>query len=427
MNDLNTVNFEKVETPVPVSWQSRVLRICLALVIVGGGLAVAAYLMRMTEKPKKRPPTKWVPVVRSLTLQQSAYQVVVSATGTVIPARRITLRSRVSGQVVKIHPEFNTGGYIPTGATVVTLDKADYRLALAQKENDAVNSEYALKVEEGRQAVARREWQLLGTKAPEKTEGTILALREPHLKKAHADVEVARIQVEKAQLDLARTRITAPFNALIISSNVDIGSQVSPQDPLAELVGTDYYWVQVSIPVDRLGRIAIPRDSSEKGSLARIRYARGHHLNGRVIRLLGDLESQSRMARVLVEVLDPLQRKSSTANSPPLLIGEFVRVDIQGERLDDAMVIPRTALRDQGTVWLLNPGMTLDIRPVTPVWRDKNTVVIQNTLTQGDRVIVSELSAPVAGMQLRPAPELAPSSDQETTEKTQSPHNPGNE
>ena len=95
MNDLNTGNFEKVEEPVPVPWRSRALRICMALVIVCGGLAGAVYLIKTAEKPKKRTPSKWIPVVRVLELQRTAYQVVVTATGTVIPARRITLQSRV--------------------------------------------------------------------------------------------------------------------------------------------------------------------------------------------------------------------------------------------------------------------------------------------------------------------------------------------
>ena len=162
MNDLNTGNFERVEEPVPVPWQKRALRIFAALIIVTAGVAGAFYLVKTAEKPKKRTPAKWVPVVRVLPLERSTYKVVVTATGTVIPARRITLRSRVSGQVTAIHREFNEGGYLPEGAAVVTLDDADYRLALAQKESDAVNSQYALQVEQGRQTVAKREWQLLG-------------------------------------------------------------------------------------------------------------------------------------------------------------------------------------------------------------------------------------------------------------------------
>jgi RND family efflux transporter MFP subunit len=401
MNDLNTGNFEKIEAPAPVSWVSRTLRICMALIIIGGGLAGATYLMKTTAKPKKRPPAKWVPVVRVLPVQRTTYPIVVTATGTVIPARRIVLRSRVSGQVLSVHKEFSDGGYLTRGATVVALDDADYRLALSQKESDAVNSEYALRVEEGRQEVARREWQLLGNQVPASESGAVLALREPHLKKARADVESARIQVEKAKLDLQRTRITAPFNAMVISRNVNVGSQVSPQNPLAELVGTDSYWVRAAVPVDRLGRIAFPRGDGAPGSPVRIHYAREHQISGRVIRLLGDLDAESRMARLLIEVKDPLRRQTAAPAGPPLLLGEFVRVEISGQTLTDVVVIPRAALRDGETVWLLTADMTLAVAAVKPVWRDRETVVVRNGLHKGDRIILSEVAAPVAGMQLR--------------------------
>jgi len=401
MNDFNASNFEKVEAPVRVSWVSRSLRICMALVIIGGGLAGAIYLMKTVEKPKKRPPAKWVPVVRVLPVQHTDYQVMVNATGTVVPARRIVLRARVSGQVRSVHPEFSDGGYLAKGAVVVALDDADYRLALAQKQSDAVNSQYALKVEQGRQEVARREWQLLGNEELTDTSGSALALREPHLEKARADVESARLQVQKAKLDLERTRVSAPFNAMVISRQVNVGSQVSPQDTLAELVGTDSYWVRASVPVDRLDQIKIPGKTGVSGSTVRVHYARKHVIAGRVIRLLGDLDTESRMARLLIEVRDPLRRQNDAADGPPLLLGEFVRVEITGRKLTDVVALPRTALRDGETVWLLKPENTLDIVPVTPVWRDRETVVLHNALSNGDRVILSEVAAPVVGMQLR--------------------------
>ncbi len=411
MNELNTGNFEKTEAPVPVHWRSRTLRICVALVIVGVSLAGATYLMKTAEKPKKRSPVKWVPVVRVLPLERDSYQVVIAATGTVIPARRIVMRSRVSGQVMAVHREFIEGGYLKKGAMVLQLDDADYRLVIAQKKSNVVNSQYALKVELGRQEVARREWQMLGGHALSKQElskqdlskeaGTALALRGPHLEKARADVEVARIQVRKAELDLERTRITAPFNAVVKSRSVDIGSQVSPQEQLAELVGTDSYWVRASVPVDRLDRITIPRESADPGSPVRMRYARGQTIAGRIIRLLGDLDAASRMARLLIEVKDPLRRQANARGGLPLLIGEFVRVEILGQKLEAVITIPRAALRDGETVWMLNEDMTLRILKVMPIWRDKEAVVIQNALRDGDRIIISELSAPVAGMQLR--------------------------
>jgi len=112
--------------------------------------------------------------------------------------------------------------------------------------------------------------------------------------------------------------------------------------------------------------------------------------------------------------------------STALRNGDYVHAEIQGERLTDVFVIPRTALRDQAPVWLLNPDMTLDIRKVIPVWRDKETVVIQNALHSGDRIIVSEIAGPVAGMPLRLASSVALPTEKNSKKNTSKKDNPDN-
>ena len=178
-------------------------------------------------------------------------------------------------------------------------------------------------------------------------------------------------------------------------------------------MGTDSYWVRASVPVDRLDQITIPGKTGVSGSTVQVHYARKHVIAGRVVRLLGDLDAESRMARLLIKVWDPLRRLSGSANGPPLLLGEFVRVEITGRKLAGVVVLPRIALRDGETVWLLKPGNTLDIVPVTPVWRDRETVVVHNVLHNGDRVILSEVATPVVGMQLRL--DASPNPDGETS------------
>jgi len=390
--------------PPPVRWWKRLLRILAAVVIVLIGIAGATYLQKSASKPQRRPPVKWVPVVETQPLQSMAHQVVVTAMGTVVPARTVELESRVSGQVVAVNPEFEEGGFLKQGDSVIRLDDADYKLALAQSKSDLTKAEFELKLELGRQQVAQREWQLLGSTRKGKESESDLALRKPHLDKAMADVASAKATVEKAALDLERTRITAPFNAIVRSTFVDVGSQVSAQKPLGELVGTDAYWVQASIPVDRLEWIRIPRLTGETGSDAKIHYAGGHTIEGKVIRLMGDLASEGRMARILIEVKDPLRNKADRQTAPPLLIGEYVRAEVEGRRLNDVFVIPRAALRNDSTVWIMTTDRTLSIRTVSPVWRDERTVVLQNDLHAGELLIVSDLPAPVEGMELQTKP-----------------------
>jgi RND family efflux transporter MFP subunit len=332
--------------------------------------------------------------------EPASRQVVVTAMGTVTPARSVKLEARVAGEVIALHPEFTDGGFVHAGDLLVRLEDNDYQLILAQRRSDLVNAEYALALEEGRQQVARREWELLNDGTPEAEAD--LALRKPHLDKARADVAAAEAAVRKAGLDKERTRIRAPFNAIVRSRSVEVGSQVSPQETLAELVGTDLYWIQATLSVDRLEWVFIPRRAGQNGSVAHIRYNGHHTIEGRVVRLLGDLTDGGRMARLLIEVDDPLGLASKTASDrPPLLIGDYVRVEIEGRRLDGVFAVPRTVLRDNDTVWLVDDAGKLEIRKVTPVWRDAETVLLRDHLKAGDRLVVSDLSAPVEGMELR--------------------------
>ena len=386
--------------PPPVRWWKRMLRIGLALVIVVAGIAGAAYLRQTAPTTQKRPPAEWIPVVKTEPLRSISYRVKVSAMGTVMPARQVVLRSRVGGQVVSVHPEFIEGGFLQEGGRVLQLDDADYQLALTRAEADLVAARYALALELGRQEVAQKEWALLNDGKGTDPADSELALRKPHLDKAKSDVAAAEAAVRKAALDLERTRIESPFNAMVRSRSVDLGSQVAPQEALAELVGTDAYWIQASIPVGRLDWIDIPQTADGSGAPATVHYAGGHATEGQVVRLLGDLASEGRMARVLVEVKDPLRRKSGPEGAP-LLIGEYVRVQIEGRELSDVFVVPRTALRDDASVWLVGDDGTLQIREVTPLWRDADTVVLKDSLTAGDALVVTDLPAPVAGMKVR--------------------------
>ena len=404
--------------PPPVRWWKRLLRILVAVVIVGVGIAGAAYLQKSADKPQRRPPAKWVPVVETQPLQRSSQIVNVTTMGTVVPARTVSLESRVPGEVVTINPEFTEGGFLKKGSVVVQLDDKDYKLALSQKKSELINADYALKLELGRQEVAQREWQLLNGNRDGKAIDSDLALRKPHLDKAKADVAAAKAAFEKASLDLGRTRIIAPFNAIVRSKSIDIGSQISVGEPMAELVGTDAFWIQASIPVDRLEWIRIPRQKSEEGSDATVHYARGHSIKGKVIRLMGDLASEGRMARILIKVNDPMHHSAEQQNAPPLLIGEYVRVEIKGRQLKEVFVIPREALRDGSTVWLMKEDLTLSIQKVEPIWRSDKTVVIQNDLQFGQLLIISDLPAPVDGMAIRSRQSAATQSGIQTKEES---------
>ncbi|MCF7817125.1 MAG: efflux RND transporter periplasmic adaptor subunit, partial [Kiritimatiellales bacterium] len=312
-------------------------------------------------------------------------------TGTVVPNEEVMLRARVGGEVVSTAPEFLEGGLFKKGDPILEIDPADYKLALAAAASALETARFNYKLELGRQDVAKREWALLKTDDATEMERE-LALRIPHLAASKAALEAAEATVEKTRLDLARTDIRAPFNAVVLGANVNEGSQASQQDVLAHLAGTDAYWVIVSIPVDRLGWVAIP------GSKAKLVSTSDAVREGRVIKLFGDLEEKGRMARLLVEVEDPLCLKPENKGGKPLLLGEYVRVEIDGRTLRNVYSIPRKALHGNTQIWIATPDNTLDIREVDVLWRDAQQVLIHDGLSADEQLIVSDLTAPIQGM-----------------------------
>jgi RND family efflux transporter MFP subunit len=380
----------------------RLLNLLLSFLIIAAGLVVATYITRKAPKAQRRPPAKIIPVVEVQVVQPGDHRVTVPAMGTVVPAREVVLKSQVSGRVVSIHPEFIEGGYITEGAEVLRIDPVDYQLAVILAQAKVKDAQSRLELAEEEAEAAMEEWRLLysGDSSTNDKPPPLVA-KEPQLTAAQARLKADRADLKRAELDLKRTSIQAPFNAIVRSKSVEIGSLVTPQDRLAELVGVDEYWIQISVPVDYLRRLSFSNGKGKRGSEVRVIHRSGYERTGEVIRLLGDLETEGRMARILAAVRDPLGLRGTEKRDRPLLIGEYVRVEIEGPTVTQVFRIPRVALRYNDTIWVVGDASTLDIRSVRTIWRDKQTVFLEEGLNPGDQLIMSDLAAPVAGMKIR--------------------------
>ncbi len=384
-------------------WLGSTIRLLLGLTVLIVGAGISIYWMTHRPTAQRRPPQPEATLVDVSRVQTRDEQVVVRAMGPVVPVASIQLASRVSGQIVEVSPHFMPGGHFNEGEKILQVEQKDYSLAVEQRKSELVKAQRDLKLEMGQQSVAQREYELLEQEVQE--EDKELLLRQPQLEMAKAAVSAAEAALEKAQLDLQRTVIVSPFNAMVQSKNVDLGSQVSTGTMLASLVGTDEYWVEVSVPVDELKWISIPGYNGKNGSTVRVYYQSAWGKDafrvGVVKRLMTDLEPQGRMARLLITVKDPLQLQANPEKRHPLILGSYVRVDIDGVEVPDIAKIPRTAVREANEVWVVSPDKKLDIRTVSIVWSGNDHVYISDGLDDGDLLIMSSLGAPVQGMPLR--------------------------
>ncbi|MBW2186809.1 MAG: HlyD family efflux transporter periplasmic adaptor subunit [Deltaproteobacteria bacterium] len=291
---------------------------------------------------------------------------------------------------------------------VLHIDPRDYQLEITRQQATLKKAQAALALEQGQQGVAQHEWQMFLRNNESVSESAALALREPYLRQAEAEVSSAQAGLGQAQLALERTVIQLPFDALVLSKEVDLGAQLVAQGVVATLAATDTFWLEVSIPVAQLPWLELPGVNSSVGAQAQVTTpSLTHPRIGRVVRLLGNLEEGGRMARLLIAINDPLDKSKPLGQRQPLLLGDYVDVMLNGRDLNDVVVLSRNAVHDGNRVWVAQADNTLTIRTVEILWKDRTKIYIGGDgdggdgLQSGDQVIVSDLSAAVEGMAIR--------------------------
>ena len=385
----------------------RLLRWIPALLILSISLSLSYYWL--SHKPKAKPSVaqRLPPLVDVIQLQPNDHTITVHAMGSVIPSRKVNLTSRINGMIVSVSPHFIPGDFLKKGEQIVQLDPTDYQLLIKQKENALAKAKFDLKIELGQQAIAQREYKLLNANLDAQSKE--LVLRKPHLALAKTAIVAAEADLTQARLDLQRTKTTSPFNAIVLETNAHVGSWVSTFStgtPLIKLAGIDNFWVLVSLSVDKLNKINIPKINGKAGSKVKIFYAAAWGENtyrlGTVKSLKAELESSGRMAQLIIEVPDPLNRLTDNKNAPPLILDSFVRVEIAGNTLENVFTIDENLLHNGQHIWLLSEQNTLAIKTIKPIYSEQGQVFINaEQLSDNARIISSNLNTPVQGMKLR--------------------------
>ncbi len=381
-------------------WRRRLPSLMTSAIFLAVGLSLAVWFAstRPTAKPRER--AKVTPIVDVAELRPESVQVRIEAMGTVDAADEAELQSEVSGRVKWVHAEMIEGGLVKEGEVLVKLDDREFRLALTRSRTGLQEAQSALKLERGKQTVAAAEWRIFHPDEDGADVDPDLGLRKPQLESARAAVESARAAVSEAELDLERSSVRAPFNAVVAEADVDVGDRAAPGVTLARLISTDAFLVRASVRVDQLKWLSFPSEKNPNGSKAEIEISSGDKIEGRLIKLEPELDPAGRMARVVVEVQDPLGISSGEGAGRPMLLGDFVRVTLLGKTEDNVIRVSRSFLRDGARLWLLDRDSRLLVVQAKVIWSTAEEVFVANEFEEGARLVISFLGAPVEGMTL---------------------------
>ena len=381
-----------------LKWILPIAIVLLAVLIV---VALVSSRPAVETAPRQVAP----PPVRVVAVEPTSVELRVRSQGSVVPATEADLVSEVAGNIVWVAESFEVGGFFDTGDVLLRLDRRDYELAVASARASVAQARVALTREEAEAEVAREEWEDLG----EPGEPGPLVLREPQLDEARARVEAALANQARAELDLSRTAIRAPFAGRLRAKRVDRGEFVNRGMPLATIYSVDAAEVTLPVPDSELAFLDLPLGADLRGAGPRVvlqaRFAGGlHEWEARIVRVGGEIDPATRMVNLIARVEDPYR---AMGDRPPLSVGLFVDAEVVGRSVDSVFEVPRGALVGADRVWLVEDDR-LTQRQVGILRSDPDVAVVLDGLTSGDLISLTILETAVDGMLVTPEAVVAP-------------------
>ena len=393
----------------------------IAGVILIGSVALAALMVSRRPEPERRPQPSQVPFAITAPVAAGEGAIPVYGAGTVRPRAEIDIAAEVSGRVGWVAPAFQSGGRVREGQLLFRVEDVDYRNKVEQaRAGIAVQQLELLKVQEEAN-VARAQYEQF--KQRQADEGSVsdaspLALWQPQIAAAEAELARDSVALAEAELNLSRTEVKAPFSGVVRTESVDVGQFVAAGQGVGRLYASDA--VEVVVPLSDAGAALLPglwdlrAGDGNRRIAARViaEYGdRTYSWGGYVDRAEASLDEQTRTIEVIVRVPRPFSGGAAqdagdedpvaeAGGGPPLLVGKFVEVELQGIAPERYFIVRRPALRPGSEVWAVRDD-TVTIVPIRVLQRSDDNVFVIGGLQAGEAVVVGGIQVATEGMAVR--------------------------
>ncbi len=411
--------------------------IAIGLFLVSGQSAKSP---RAATQSKEKPTPVKVIGAKPMTVVPS-----VSAYGKVQPDRKWDAVAQVAGPVIWTADSLKEGLLIGKGTSLIKIDEREYELVLAQigAQIEALDTKTetttaSLKIEERALALLeedlgrKKSLQARGSSSQanvDASERTLLTqdakvqTLKSTLKLNQAEENVLQQQREIALLNLQRTELKAPFDVRLSSVDISVGQYVNKGQKLFSGDGIAVAEIIAQLPIGALrpllgapGKEAKSgRETSQQAGVVSDRHAaltakvvlhtpRSDIMwDAKVDRVTAAMDPKTRTRGIVLTVQDPYGQ-ASPGQKPPLVTDTAVQVILQGRPRKGKIALPASAIR-KGKVMVVDGEKRLRFKPVKVEYIQGDIAVLGSGLAPKEKVIVSDLPAPVDGMLVKPKPD----------------------
>ena len=394
----------------------RFLKIALPLLTLVCAVLAVGYLRATKPEIERTGFEEHARAVAAATVRIANVQPSISAYGEVVAERDVELRALVAGPVVAVGANFVNGGTVRAGELLVEIDPFEYRAAVTEAEASLaearaqlaetgaeLGAEEAGLVEERTQlglaerALERREALLAKGTAAQKTVDDALLRRSERARAAAATerrvaglrariarqeavIARSRVALERAERDLASTRLVAPFDGYLTGVSAALGKRLGVNDRVVRLLDQARLDIQIHLSDGDYGRL-VSSAAGLRGRPVEVTWRAGSRafpFRAVIQRADGEVDAASGGVRVYARIEDAGARL-------PLRPGSFVEVRIPDRVYRGAARLPETALVGGDTVYAVVDGR-LEPRPVALLARVGNDVVVSGGIADGERI-----------------------------------------
>jgi RND family efflux transporter MFP subunit len=369
----------------------------IPVLALGLGLAVVIGLNEPTMVPEPHVPM--TTTVRVTKVRAAAEYLSISSQGTVQPGSQSELIPEVSGRVVWVSHTLVGGGAFQQGDPLLRIDDADYRTLVQRAEATLKRSE----VEYSHASDELKRLQSLHRRQLASQQQLDNANRATQV--AEANLSESRANLDQAQRDLGRTELYAPFDGLVRNEQVDVGQFVTRGQSIGTIYATDYVEVRLPISANQIGYTGLP--ISTRGRIPEVlrplvtvsAYIGNTRFlwQGQLMRLEAEVDERSRMIYGVTR-LDMEQND----DNPMLPAGMFVQAEIRGRRVEGVIRLPRSAMRDDNQVLVVDAENRLHFRQVSLLRLEHDDMLVEDGLADGELVCISPMQTVVDGMLVNP-------------------------
>ena len=374
--------------------------IIVTVVILIAGVVGYKYLESNKVEAKKANIEKFLPTVEVVSAQRVTFVPTIQLQGEVTAATETELISEVAGAIIEISPKFEVGNIIEENEIIVKVNDADYKTQLVNAESSLADAELVLAQEKARAEQSLRDWNKLGRGK----DASDLVRRIPQIKSAEARITSAKAMIAKANRDVLKTVIRAPYRCVIDQKFIDDGAYLSAMSRIAKIYSVSKFEVRLPVSLDKINFLPANNGLGSDVKLKTSIGEREFSWEGRVSRIEGGIDSKTFSIMMVVSIAP--NKDQDLFQFPPK--GLFVDGLIKGRKMSSVIEIPRVAMRENSEIWVLDEERKLRIKKMKVAREERNFIYIESDLKDGDKVIISPIAIPVEGMLIEEQKETKP-------------------